>query len=137
MPSRWCSTETTFARSSATSCSSLISSPGRSANARADDEEAARLRQPVPHHLDQQRRVDVAAGEDHAGLVVPGHLAREQGGDRRGARALDEQLRALEQEHDRVADLLVGDGDDVVEQLVEDRGRQLPGCLTAMPSAIV
>ena len=30
IPSRWCSTETTFARSSATSCSSLISSPGRS-----------------------------------------------------------------------------------------------------------
>ena len=28
MPSRWCSTERTFARSSATSCSSLMSSPG-------------------------------------------------------------------------------------------------------------
>ena len=38
IPSRWCSTETTFPRSAATSSSSLISSPGRSGDPRADDE---------------------------------------------------------------------------------------------------
>ena len=54
--------------------------------------------------------------------VVARDLAGEQRGDRRGAGALDEELRPLEQQHDRVADLLVGDGDDVVEQLLEDRG---------------
>ena len=44
----------------------MISSPGRSPKPRAHDEEAARLRQAVAHHLDQQRRVDVAAGEERA-----------------------------------------------------------------------
>ena len=80
---------------------------GTVAEPRADDEEAARLRQPVAHHLDQQRRVDVAAGEEDADLVLPARLAGEHGGDRGRAGALDQQLRPLEQEHDRVADLVV------------------------------
>ena len=59
----------------------------------------------------------------------PGTLAGEQRGDRRGAGALDEQLRPLEQQHDRVADLLVGDGDDLVEQLA--RGSRRSACPAA------
>ena len=39
------------------------------------------------------------------------------------------QLRPLEQEHDRLADLLVADRDDVVEHVAQDRGRQLPRML--------
>ena len=48
-------------------------------------------------------------------------LAGEQRRDAGRARALDDELRALEQEHDRLADLLVADLDELVEQLVEDR----------------
>jgi hypothetical protein len=56
--------------------------------------------------------------------------------DRAGA--LDEELRPLEQERDRLADLFVGDLDDLVERLLEDPHRQCArACLTAMPSAIV
>jgi len=39
--------------------------------------------------------------------------------------AFDDEFRALEQEHDRLADLLVGDGDHVVENVVEDRRGEL------------
>ena len=69
---------------------------------------------------------------------VPADLAGEERGDADGAGALDEQLRALEQERDRVADLVV---------VRRPRGRRgagrgcpssaRPGCLTAIPSAIV
>ncbi len=45
-------------------------------------------------------------------------LAAEQRGDRRGARALDDELRALEQQRDRLGDLLVLDVHDVVEEVV-------------------
>ena len=45
------------------------------------------------------------------------------------AGALDDELRALEQQRDRLADLLVVDDDELVEQLVEDRHRQLAGVL--------
>ena len=57
------------------------------------------------------------------GPSSPGTLPASSAATGRGAGALDEQLRPLEQEHDRLADLLVRDGDDLVEQLAEDRGR--------------
>ena len=100
------------------------------------DEEAAGLCQPVAHDLDQERRVDVAAGEERADLVLASRLAGEHGSDRRRAGPLDQELGPLEQEHDRVADLLVRDGDDVVERVAQDEVSS-PGCLTAIPSAIV
>ena len=56
---------------------------------------------------------------------VPPALPDEQRGDADRAGALDEQLRALEQERDRVADLVVVDDDEVVEQPAEDLHRQL------------
>ena len=79
--------------------------------------------------LPPEDRADVA-------LLPPALPASTAATDAR--RPFDEHLQAFEQEHDRVADLLVRDGDDVVEQL----GRRIalvssPGCLTAMPSAIV
>ena len=95
----------------------MISSPGPIGQTRADDEVAARERQPVAHDLDQKGRVDVPAGEDRDSTPVSFHATREQRGDRRRARALDDQLCALEEQEDRLTDLLVGDGDDVVEQI--------------------
>ena len=59
----------------------------------------------------------------------PGTLPASSAATRRRARALDDQLRALEQEHDRMADLLVGDRDDVVEQVAQDRRGQRAGLL--------
>ena len=54
----------------------------------------------------------------------PPALPASSAASRRGARPFHDELRALEQEHDRLGDLFVLDMDDVVEQLVEDRHRQ-------------
>ena len=62
-------------------------------------------------------------------------LAGEQRRDRGRAGALDDQLRALEQEHHRLGDLVVGDRDDLVEVGGEQRPRQLAGLLDRDPVA--
>ena len=98
-------------------------------DARADDEVAPRDREPVTHDRDEQRRVDVAAGEHDRDGAGTADLAREQRGDADRAGTLDDELRPLEQQHDRLADLLVGHVDHVVEQRVEDAHRQLAGLL--------
>ena len=73
----------------------------------------------------------------HTGPVAA-DLPGEERGDADGAGALDEQLRPLEQQRDRLADLVVGHVDEVVEQPAEDRPSSAsPGTLTAIPSAIV
>ena len=94
-------------------------------DARSQHEEASGARQPVPHHRHEQRRVDVAAGEQCAHIARAADLPCEQRGDRGRAGTFDDELRALEQQRDRLGDLLVVDVDDLVEQLVEDRHRQL------------
>ena len=55
----------------------------------------------------------------------PSTLPVEKGRDRGRARPLDDELHALEEEHDRVGDLGVGDGHDAVEPVGEDPLRQL------------
>ena len=70
--------------------------------------------------------------------AAAGDLPREQRGDADGARALDDELAALEEQRDRLRDLVVGHVHEVVEQ--RRRGSPSsapPGCLTAIPSAIV
>ena len=57
--------------------------------------------------------------------VVAGDATCEESRERRGSGALDDELRPLGQEHDRLADLLVGDGDDRLEQASEQARRQL------------
>ena len=66
-------------------------------------------------------------------LTLPASRAATDG----RAGAFDDELRPLEEEDDRLADLLIGDGDDVVEEVLERTDVSSPGCLTAMPSAIV
>ena len=107
--------------------------PGPVAEPGADDEVAACGRQSVPHHLDQRRRIDVAARQERAHLVLSPCLAGEHRCDRDRACTLHEQLRPFEQEHDRMADLLVRDGDDVVEQLAQDRSGERAGLLDRDP----
>ena len=53
----------------------------------------------------------------------------EQRGEPRGARALDDELRPLQAEHERIADLVVADPNEVVERPPENRHRQLAGPL--------
>ena len=79
-------------------------------HARAQDEVAAGEREPAPHHLHHERRVDVAAGEEREHR--PGAAADEaleDRGDADRARALDDELRPLGEEDDRLRDLLVLD----------------------------
>ena len=92
-------------------------------------EVAAVDREAPPGHRDERRRVDVAAGQDGADVPLTRDEPGEQRRHRRRARALDDELRALEQEHDRLRDRLVLDGDDLVQQVAHDRGRQLTGSL--------
>jgi hypothetical protein len=95
-------------------------------NAGANDEVAAADRQAVAHDRDEQRGVDVPAGEDDRDWARgAAHLAGEQRRDADGAGALDHELGALEQEDDRFADGFVVDVHQVVEDVVEDRHRQV------------
>ena len=87
------------------------------------DQVAAGRGQPMPHDRDQHGRVDVAAGEDRDRRAFAAGLAGQQRGDTHRARALDHQFRALEQQHDRAADLVVVDRDQVVEHVLEDGAR--------------
>ena len=88
-----------------------------------DDQVAPRGGQPVADDRAERRRVDVAAGQHRARRALAADAAGDERRDGRGAGTLDDELRALEEEHDRLGDLLVVDDDDVVEQLVEDRAR--------------
>ena len=62
-------------------------------------------------------------------VPVPLELAVQERGDADRARPFDDELRALENEHERLADLLVRHGHHVVEHVREDRHRQLAGLL--------
>ena len=94
-----------------------------------DDEVAVGDGEAVAHHRDEEGGVDVPAGEHRHRRPAASDLAREKRRDADGARALDDELRPLEEEHDGLADLLVGHRDDVVEHAVEDACRQLAGLL--------
>ena len=70
--------------------------------------------------------VDVPARDRHADAqALRLHLAGQQRGERAGAARLGDDLRALEQQPHRGDDLRVGDGDDLVDELLDDRERQL------------
>ena len=125
MPSRWCSTEMSCLAPRRRVTSSLISSPGRSGSLRPHHQIAARDGQSVTHDRDEHGRVDVAAGEDRHRGARPTVLAGQQRRDADRPGSLDHELRALEQQHDRLADLLVRHRDDVVEQILEQRHREL------------
>ena len=124
-PSRRCSMATMFARSSATVREELDQLARPVGQTAADHEDPSGERQPVAHHRDQQRRIDVPARQQRAHRALAVDLAGQQRRDADRAGALDHQLRAFEQQRDRLADLLVADLDQLVEQVVEDRHRHL------------
>ena len=61
------------------------------------------------------------------------HPALEQRGNADGARALDHELRALEQHHHRLGDGVLAHGGDAVEPTPRQLERQLPGRLDGDP----
>ena len=74
---------------------------------RANDQVAPGRGQAVTHHRDEHRRVDVAAREEGYGRSFARHLPRKQRRDADRAGTFDDELRALEEQHDRLADLIV------------------------------
>ena len=132
--SRWCSTSTTFTRSSASSVEQLRELAGPVGDARAHDEVAAGEREPVAHHRDEQRGVDVSAREQRrARPAPPPTLPASSAATLDRARALDDELRPLEQEDDGLAI-----SSSVTETMsssvsLEDRHRQLARLLHGDP----
>ena len=109
-------------------------------HAREQHEPAAGLALVPAGDRGEQARVDVAAGEhrDRRPLAARRAPARQQRGDADRARALDDELGALHQQHHRLGGLVLLHDDDVVEPAAASaRASARPGRLTAMPSAIV
>ena len=79
--------------------------------------------------------VDVAPGEDHHRGPGLGRLDEPPAkrGHADGTGALDHQLRALEQQHDRLGDRVLVDGHQLVEQALEQRRRDLARLLDRDP----
>ena len=82
-------------------------------------------------HSEKQRGVDVAArqhGADDLGATDVDPPVHE-GGDGHGAGPLDDELRALQQQHHRLRHLVVGDRHDLVDVALDDRQREVAGAL--------
>ena len=107
----------TLARVSATTPVSRASAPGRSRDAHRQAHEPAVLDEAALDDARHDVDVDVAAGQHqrHASCRrgATRSLTSAASGD--GARALGDGLLALEQEQDGVGDLLLVDGDDLVD----------------------
>ena len=122
-PSRWWVIARTFARSPGDHADDPRELARAVRDQKRDDEVPTRGGQPVADDRVERGRVDVPAREDRAHRTFAADAPGEERGDRRGARSLDDELHTLEQEDDRLRDLLVVDDDHVVEQVVEDRPR--------------
>jgi hypothetical protein len=112
----------------------LASSPGRSGRACAD-EVAARLRQPVPHHRDQQRRVDVPAREDDRDRRPAAADLARRAAPRRRPRPRPRRRASPRSSRSTIASLISSSVDVRRRRraLVEDRHRQLARLLDRDP----
>ncbi len=88
---------------------------------------AARGGQPVPQHVHQQDRVDVAAGQHHDGRGLEPVRVTHHRRDAHGSGRLDDQLRPLDEHEQSLGDRLLVDGDHVVDELLDRRERHVPG----------
>jgi hypothetical protein len=81
----------------------------------------------VLDHPQQQHRVDVAAGQDRHHRSLQLHPPGQQGGHRRSPGRLDHHLVAFQQHQQGRRELLVGDRDELVDQLADVREVQVAG----------
>src|SRR5512132_2221431 len=75
----------------------------------------------VPLETPQLVEVDVAAGEDDRDAAARRKLDEpvQEGGDRRGRGALDDELAALHHPDHRIEDLPVWQGDEIVHEALD------------------
>src|SRR5581483_5316177 len=87
----------------------------------------------VPRELSQLVDVDVAAAQDaHDGLaLLDGDEPREESADGRCCCSLHHELAARHEPEQRVEDLTIGQGDDVVDALAHDPVRECADALHA------
>ncbi len=94
----------------------------------ADAHEAAVLDQAAFDDAAQKRDVDIAAADDHGGvLAVQRGLVLQQGRDARGAGAFGEHFFAFEQREDGAGDLFFLDGNDLVDIFRDQRKGDVAG----------
>ena len=126
-------------------CTSIRSAPPSANSARSLGERTRTIVDPSHHGqpssgavlvaADQARHhaeVDVAAGEHDAGRAVAARRARQPESraatpDRAGA--FDVQLRPVHQQHHRVGDRILVDGDHLVDPPIDERAGELAGVL--------
>ena len=102
-----------------------LAGPVRAAH--GDPQVAAGRGQAVLDHPQHQQRVDVAAGEHrHHRRLHLDHAGQQRGHADRAGR-LDHLLAPLQQHQQRPGDVLLGDRDDLVDQLADVGEGQLPG----------
>ena len=90
--------------------------------------QAAVLDQAALDDAAEQRHVDIAAADDHGGvLAVELGLVLQQRRDARRARAFGQHLFAFEQREDGAGDLFFLDGNDLVDIFRDQRKRDLAG----------
>src|SRR5690606_37600284 len=75
----------------------------------------------------EQERVDVAARDDGDGGALVGDGGAQQGGVGGGAGRFDDELVAFEEGQQGDADVLFGDGDDLVDEIDDVREGHLAG----------
>ena len=129
-PSRTCSTSTRLAPASPTRASRRASEPGRSGTRVRTTRRRPASALVAARDRGQQAGVDVAAAEHDDGRAARGgaRLAAQQRRHADGARALDDELGLLHEQHHRLGDVVLGDHDHVVEPaLRRGRGSARPG----------
>jgi len=100
----------------------LVVEPG------TESEVAARRSETLLERLAEQVRVDVSAADYDTDLLTSDATVKfKDSSERSGAGALGEQLRPLEEHHDRSRDRLVGHGEHVVDVALHDRESPLSG----------
>ena len=123
---RSCTTSSTFGPGSATSCSSAARPPGRSGMRQRKSSVSGRRGQPVPEHLGQQQRVDVAAGQhDHHRRLE--HARVLQQGSHPGLARLDHLLGPFQAEHEGLGQALLADRHHPVGVFRQDAERDVAG----------
>ena len=132
MPSRRCSTSTTLRAAVGHHPQQAGQRPGPVGDHGGEHHPAARRGLAEADALREERGVDVAAGQHGADVAVvaaPFTQPCISAATRHRAGALDDELRALQQQHHRLGHLVVGDRHDLVDVALDERQREVARAL--------